>query len=454
LESRQFYFQGQPLKSIPKTEGELQEEINHLRLKITELEKALSRYKNDQNQKPDNRLNSQADFSQNLIDLIPSPIFYKNIEGEYLGCNRAFAGFFGKVRSDIIGKTVYEMGPKEIADKYFEKDRELFEHPGMQVYDWKAKNSNGVIRDVVFYKATFPDNGGKVGGLIGVMVDVTERKKAELALRENEARFRAVSELISDFAYSYQIVSDDSVTLEWMTDAFTRISGFDLVDMTNEWYWDKIACSEDLALMIRHAEKLLSGHEDSMEFRIITKDGTERWIQDTALPIFDEKTGQVERVIGAAMDITDRKQTEDALRRQHEALQRKNIALREVLNQIEDDEEVIKGEIAQTVDQVLMPALKKLIHDDGTVNRSQYDVLQHGLSELLVSSSDILKIYSKLSPRETEICNLIRGGATSKEISDTLYITVGTVKKHRETIRRKLGLTRKDENLVNYLRRI
>ena len=58
-----------------------------------------------------------------------------------------------------------------------------------------------------------------------------------------------------------------------------------------------------------------------------------------------------------------------------------------------------------------------------------------------------------LSPRETEICNLIRSGVTSKEAAETLYITVGTVKKHRETIRRKLGLRRKGESLVSYLRK-
>ncbi len=59
--------------------------------------------------------------------------------------------------------------------------------------------------------------------------------------------------------------------------------------------------------------------------------------------------------------------------------------------------------------------------------------------------------YPKLSPREREICNLIKGGATSKEIAASLSISLATVRKHRELIRRKLGLTNKDINLLSYL---
>lgn len=121
-------------------------------------------------------------FLQTLLDTIPLPVFYKGVDGRYIGCNKAFEEFVGKPQEEIIGKTVYDMGPKDIADTYNEKDRELFENPGKQCYEWVVKNSDGEIRDVIFCKATYCDDHGNVKGLIGVITDITERKRVELNL--------------------------------------------------------------------------------------------------------------------------------------------------------------------------------------------------------------------------------------------------------------------------------
>ena len=77
-------------------------------------------------------LKEQTDFLNALIETISNPIFYKDSNGCYTGCNKAFEDFTGMDRADIIGKTVYDVGPKELADKYYEKDKQLFENPGTQ----------------------------------------------------------------------------------------------------------------------------------------------------------------------------------------------------------------------------------------------------------------------------------------------------------------------------------
>ena len=92
-----------------------------------------------------------------MLETISNPVFYKDARGRYIGLNKAFESFTGRSRSEIIGKTVYDMGPKEIADKYYEKDLELFEKPGKQRYEWKIQSSDGVLRDVIFDKATLKD---------------------------------------------------------------------------------------------------------------------------------------------------------------------------------------------------------------------------------------------------------------------------------------------------------
>ncbi|MBI5076455.1 MAG: PAS domain S-box protein [Nitrospirae bacterium] len=136
----------------------------------------------------------QFKFLGTMMDTIPSPVFYKDTEGKYLGCNRAFEEFMGREKSDIIGKTVYDMGPREIADRYYEADRQLFSNPGTQCYEWKVKRTNGEVREVIFNKATFYGASGNVAGLIGIITDITERKRTEMALMESEATFRAIFE--------------------------------------------------------------------------------------------------------------------------------------------------------------------------------------------------------------------------------------------------------------------
>lgn len=131
----------------------------------------------------DEALQNQLRFMETLINTIPNPIFYKNVEGAYVGCNKAFEDFLGLTRDQIIGKGVYDLAPRSLADKYHEMDLALFRQPGVQIYEASVLYADGSIRDVVFYKSNFRDAGDNVAGLIGVMLDITARKRAEEALR-------------------------------------------------------------------------------------------------------------------------------------------------------------------------------------------------------------------------------------------------------------------------------
>jgi PAS domain S-box-containing protein len=127
-------------------------------------------------------IRQQLNFQQILIDTIPSPIFYKDTEGRYLGCNSAFESYSGMSKADIIGKTVYEIAPRDLADIYRRADLALFERPGAKHYETCVEYADGTRHDVFFTKGTFTDLEGKVAGLVGVMLDITERKRTEREL--------------------------------------------------------------------------------------------------------------------------------------------------------------------------------------------------------------------------------------------------------------------------------
>ena len=139
-----------------------------------------------------------------------------------------------------------------------------------------------------------------------------ERTWAIEALRQSEERYRLVSETSSDYVYSLSVDAAGTPTCEWITDPFKRITGFDAAEI-NLRGWTSLYHSEDLAAVGLHQDALLSGQSGSVEVRIVTKDKQVRWIRVHERPIFTDNLPRVERIYGAAQDITVQKQLEEQL---------------------------------------------------------------------------------------------------------------------------------------------
>ncbi len=138
-------------------------------------------------------LRTQLSFTQQLIEALPNPVFSKDAHGRYLGCNRAFEEYVGMSREALVGKTVGEVMPPELAERAAHEDDVLFANPGSRTYETTARYSkDGQLHEVLVSKATFFGPSGEVAGLVGVLVDITERKKLEAAMRESSERLGAV----------------------------------------------------------------------------------------------------------------------------------------------------------------------------------------------------------------------------------------------------------------------
>ena len=131
-------------------------------------------------------IKDQLQFLDTLLQTIPIPIFHKDCVGKYTGCNRAFEELLGRPAAGIIGKSVFELSPPELAVRYQEQDSALIAHPGRQTYESEVQRSDGSKRAVVFYKAMLRNAQGDVIGLIGAIMDITERKQSEQILSQSK----------------------------------------------------------------------------------------------------------------------------------------------------------------------------------------------------------------------------------------------------------------------------
>ncbi|MFA6598219.1 MAG: PAS domain S-box protein [Ignavibacteriaceae bacterium] len=129
-------------------------------------------------------------FLNNLLATMPIPVFYKDKEGKYTDANNSFISLFGYSREQLIGKTVFDLYPPELAEIYFAKDKELFDSGGTQTYESKFVDTKGSEHDVLFYKSAYRNTQNEIAGLIVAILDITERKKAEDAIQESEERYR------------------------------------------------------------------------------------------------------------------------------------------------------------------------------------------------------------------------------------------------------------------------
>src|SRR5689334_1695536 len=107
-------------------------------------------------------------LAQQLIDVLPVPVFFKSRDGRYLGVNRAWEEFFGVSRQSFVGKQVSDLYPQSpwVAAEHQAMDDELWKKPGSQSYEIKIATRQGP-RSTIYHKATFNGADGKVAGLIG-----------------------------------------------------------------------------------------------------------------------------------------------------------------------------------------------------------------------------------------------------------------------------------------------
>jgi PAS domain S-box-containing protein len=172
-------------------------------------------------------LRANLNFRQTIIDTIPSPVFYKDRQGRYLGGNRVWCEkIMGLPINRIVNRTIFDFAeriPEETAIQHHQQDLALMHDGGTFSYEAAVDCADGKMRHFIFNKAVYTDSQGVAAGMVGVMLDITELKEMQHAILQSEAKYRSMMESMSDPVY---ICSPD-FTVTYMNPAMIRRIGRD-----------------------------------------------------------------------------------------------------------------------------------------------------------------------------------------------------------------------------------
>ncbi len=308
--ARSFNTLAQRLRSI---HGELEDRVARRTEELTGLNDRLQ-VEADDRLAAQREAQEQTTFLQALLNTIPSAIFYKDKHGRYLMCNDTFFAWTGYGREEVIGRTVWDLYPPEVAEKYAEADAVLLTHAASQEYEFKIRHREGGERDVIFHKASCMDDHGAVTGLVGIATDITDRLDIERELRQE----RDFADSLIETAQTIVLVLDADGKVVRLNDFAEGLIGYQMDDLAGRDWIDAMVPQRERQCVRQVLKDALAGQLISSQVNpIVLRDGTERQIEWYSRSLTNEK-GETTNVLAVGYDITERLATEQALRESRE----------------------------------------------------------------------------------------------------------------------------------------
>ena len=375
-----------------------------------------------------------------------------DLEGHIQFINHAFAGMHGYTPDELIGQSLAIFHNEEQLPSVLEAN-ETIQKTGEFIGEIWHKHRDGSVFPTFMNNSMLRDESGQPIGMIGTLRDITLQKQAEDALRESETRYRQ----LIDNAGNPIMLFDLKNRVLFVNNTSAENFGLKPEEMIGKSIHEFMP---DLADEIaRRNKKIVStgiGFEVENHVQLPT---AQRWFLTNLQPARDAD-GNIYGVLVISNDITKLKtsekmlkKTSEELRIKHIALQEKNVTLKQVLSHIEDGRRDSLFKIKIEIKKAVLPLIKKLREKMGNSYSAEIDSLETSLKVILAQDKDSFNVnFNTLTSRETEISGLIKKSLSSKEISTKLNISLPTVFKHREQIRKKLEITNKNISLAAFLR--
>ncbi|MDZ4766318.1 MAG: PAS domain S-box protein [Chloroflexota bacterium] len=260
------------------------------------------------------RLEQQTDLFNRAMNAAPDLISMNNRAGEILFINEAALAFTNLRPDQVIGKRWRDLNLNAAIMQREESLLEQTFQTGQRThYQALQLSTPSGTRDFEVTFTPIRDNTEQVSAVLAVAQDITERNRTAASLIASEERYRIITELISNYAYSYLVKPDGNIVGEWITNAaFRRLTGYTTAEVDAKGTY-ALYHADDQAMVERDVQAVVAGETQTNDYRIVTKTGELRWLRIFRSPVYDEVAGRVTRYFGVAQDITERKQAESAL---------------------------------------------------------------------------------------------------------------------------------------------
>jgi PAS domain S-box-containing protein len=259
-------------------------------------------------------LRQEKEFNENIVQTANAVIVTLDVNANITEFNNYAERLTGYSREEVIGQNWIDLFiPSE--------DREYIHQVFQQVYHgkeffWGHENpivcKDGSLKLISWQNSLLKDDEGQTIAVLSIGVDITERKRAEEALRESEERYRRIVET----AYEGIWIIDAESKTAFANSRMTEMLGYAADEMIGKPLFDFMD-EEWKASAAANVERRRRGVTEQHDFKFRRKDGTELWAIVTTNPLFDEE-GQYAGALGMITDITERKQGEVALRESEE----------------------------------------------------------------------------------------------------------------------------------------
>lgn len=433
---------------------------------------------------------------EELTDHLPFLVAYMDTEHRFHFNNRAYEEWFGLDRETLKGKHIQELLGEDPYKELRPHLGEAFEGRSVHV-NTRIPGGDGHPRVARISLIPHKQGRKKPEGLFVVVDDITHWKKMETEFETYRVRFEKMfgeappdasgltSEHISGKDGSLLDIETPGKSEDVLIHVFNHIpSVLFLQDMEgrflfiNHRFETVFGVSHEDAFRRTAKEVLPGGFGETMdalirnahgsketteqELTLKTEKGEAAYLVDV-LPLWDIDK-QPFAVFGIATDISRRKlaeaewrksikDLEKRVRERTRELERKNIALEEILSHLDDERQKSAEAIAANIEKMILPVIQKLEKRLPEPEKNHLTLLKENLNHLNSSFGKALSSqHLNLTSREIEICNMIKNGFSNKEIAEEVRLAPKTVETHRTNIRKKLGLLNSKINLTTFLK--
>jgi PAS domain S-box-containing protein len=304
-------------------------------------------------------LQQREAYLRSMLDNFPYLVWLKDVDGRFLAVNQVFAEACGQPDIEaVVGKTDLDVWSREMAERYRADDRRVMDSGQKQSVEEIISEHGGEVWFETFKSPVF-DAHGNVIGTAGFAHDVTARRQAEAAIRESEALFRQLAEN----APAFIVLSDEDGTATYLNRVWREFRGAKPAQPLEDWT-ERIHPDDRRRYLSEFRAALQGQRKLTMEYRLRRADGQYRWLLDTVVPRYaaDERFAGF---IGIAVDITDRKNAEEALRRSESRLRMITDNMADSISQLDARQRLIY--VSPSVERVYGHSLRDLL------GRSLYD---------------------------------------------------------------------------------